>query len=177
MIGNEQNCPGLQKKREQTERNKKMTMDIVEVKEYIKNVSATSKIYIGCDSERFKAGGVWYADYATVVVVHIDGKHGCKIFGDVKREQDYDRKVGRPAIRLMNEVYKVQAVYELLRDVIGERYCEIHLDINPDERFGSSCVVTQAIGYIVGTCNMKPKIKPFAFAASIAADRYKELAA
>jgi predicted RNase H-related nuclease YkuK (DUF458 family) len=37
--------------------------------------------------------------------------------------------------------------------------------------------VTQAIGYIMGTCNMKPKIKPNAFAASIAADRFKELVA
>jgi predicted RNase H-related nuclease YkuK (DUF458 family) len=53
----------------------------------------------------------------------------------------------------------------------------LHLDINPDERYGSSCVVTQAIGYIIGTCNIEPKVKPYAFAASIAADRYKGLVA
>ena len=152
-------------------------MNIDEVKAYIETCSPTSKIYIGSDSERFKIKGKWYADYATVVVVHIDGKHGCRIFGDITRELDYDRKVNRPALRLMNEAYKVQELYMQLQEVIGERFCELHLDINPDERYGSSCVVTQASGYIIGTCNIEPKVKPFAFAASIAADRYKGLAA
>lgn len=150
-------------------------MNIDEVKKYIQDCSATSKIYIGSDSERFKSGGKWYADYATVVVVHIDGKRGCKVFGSITRELDYDRKVGRPALRLMNEAYKVQALYSELQESIGSRFCELHLDINPDERFGSSCVVTQAVGYIIGTCNIEPKVKPHAFAASIAADRYKGL--
>lgn len=152
-------------------------MDIEEVKRYIQNSSKESKIYIGGDSERFKIKGKWYADYATVVVVHIDGKHGAKIFGEVTREQDYDYKPGRPSLRLMNEVTKVADLYYKLAETISDRPTEIHLDINPDERYGSSCVVTQAIGYIMGTCNMKPKIKPNAFAASIAADRFKELVA
>ena len=152
-------------------------MNMDEVKAYIETCSPTSKIYIGSDSERFKLKGKWYADYATVVVVHIDGKHGCRIFGDITRELDYDRKVSRPALRLMNEAYKAQELYMQLQEVIGQRFCELHLDINPDERYGSSCVVTQAIGYIIGTCNIEPKVKPFAFAASIAADRYKGLAA
>lgn len=150
-------------------------MDIEEVKQYIRNCSAESKIYIGADSERFKDKGKWFADYATVVVVHIDGKHGAKIFGEVTREQDYDYKPGRPSLRLMNEVAKVAELYFRLAAAIGDRPVEIHLDINPDERYGSSCVVTQAIGYIMGTCNMKPKIKPNAFAASCCADRLKEL--
>lgn len=154
-----------------------MNMDIEEVKQYIQRCSNTSKIYIGADSERFKLGDKWYADYATVVVVHIDGKHGAKIFGEVTREQDYDYKPGRPSLRLMNEVAKVADLYYKLADVISNRPVEIHLDINPDERFGSSCVVTQAVGYIMGTCNMKPKVKPHAFAASIAADRFKAIAA
>jgi predicted RNase H-related nuclease YkuK (DUF458 family) len=152
-------------------------MNIDEVKTYIKNTSENSKIYIGCDSERFRLENKWYADYASVVVVHIDGKHGCKIFGKITKELDFDRKVGRPAMRLMNEAYKVQELYAQLQDVIGNRFCELHLDINPDERFGSSCVVTQAIGYIIGTCNIEPKVKPYAFAASIAADRYKGMVA
>lgn len=154
-----------------------MKLDIEAVKAYIEKCSPESKIYIGGDSERFKLNKQWYADYATVVVIHVDGKHGCKIFGEVTREKDYDFKVGRPSIRLMNEVTKVAELYFKLADSIGDRPCEIHLDINPDERYGSSCVVSQAVGYIMGTCNMKPKIKPNAFAASIAADRFKEIAA
>jgi predicted RNase H-related nuclease YkuK (DUF458 family) len=49
------------------------------------------------------------------------------------------------------------------------------LDINPDEMHGSSCVVSQAIGYIKGTCNVVPFVKPDAFAASYAADRFRSL--
>ena len=30
-----------------------------------------------------------------IIVVHIDGKHGCKIFGSVERERDYEF-IGRP---------------------------------------------------------------------------------
>lgn len=154
-----------------------MKLDIDVVQNYIRNSSKTSKIYIGGDSERFRHDDQWYADYATVVVIHVDGNRGCKIFGEVTREKDYDYKPGRPSLRLMNEVTKVANLYYLLADSIGDRFCEIHLDINPDDRFGSSCVVTQAVGYIMGTCNMRPKIKPNAFAASIAADRFKDIAA
>jgi predicted RNase H-related nuclease YkuK (DUF458 family) len=53
---------------------------------------------------------------------------------------------------------------------------EIHLDINPDEIHGSSVALQQAIGYIRGTCNIVPMVKPNAFCASFAADRYKLIA-
>jgi predicted RNase H-related nuclease YkuK (DUF458 family) len=152
-------------------------MDVDFVRNFIKNSSPESKIYIGCDSERFKQNGKWIADYCVAVVIHIDGKHGCKVFGEVTRKIDYDAKVGRPAIRLMNEVYIVQETFEKIIDSIGSRYVEIHLDINPDKKFGSSCVVEQAIGYIKGTCNIEPMVKPNAFAASICADRLKDLIA
>jgi len=49
------------------------------------------------------------------------------------------------------------------------------LDINPGEEYASNVVVQQAIGYIRGVCQMTPHIKPFAFAASVAADRLKEV--
>jgi len=58
---------------------------------------------------------------------------------------------------------------------LADRDVEVHLDINPDEMHGSSCVVQQAIGYIRGTCNVIPMVKPDAFAASYAADRLKSL--
>ena len=154
-----------------------MKLDIEQVREYIANSSPNSKIYIGADSERFKNNKRWFADYAVVVVVHIDGNKGCKVFGEVTREQDYDSKPNRPAIRLMNEVCKLADLYLQFQDVIGDRHCELHLDINPDDRHGSSCVVQQAVGYIRGVCNIDPKLKPYGFAASICADRFKELAA
>jgi len=149
--------------------------DLEEVKEFISAQSEETKIYLGADSERFKVKGIWYADYTLAVVVHIDGEHGCKIFGDVIREKDYDQKKNKPSMRLMNEVYKVSDLFQSLSDVLEDRYVEVHLDINPDLRYGSSCVVQQAIGYIRGTCNLDPHIKPNAFAASYAADRLKHV--
>jgi predicted RNase H-related nuclease YkuK (DUF458 family) len=151
------------------------TLDLQEVKEFISNQSPQTKVYIGCDSERILIGEKWYADYILAIVVHIDGKHGCKLFGEVVRERDFDQKQNRPRMRLMNEVYKVSDLYLRLVDVIIDREVEVHLDINPNELYGSSCVINEAIGYIRGTCNVIPMIKPKAFAASYAADRFKEL--
>lgn len=154
-----------------------LKMNIEEVKDFIRAQSPSTKVYIGADSERFKMDGKWHADYTLAVVVHIDGCHGCKIFGEVQRELDFDQKKSKPAMRLMNEVYKVSALFQELAEVLEDRYVEVHLDINPDMRYGSSCVVQQAIGYIKGTCNVVPMVKPRAFAASYAADRLKHVLA
>jgi uncharacterized protein len=150
-------------------------IDLDEVREFISKQTPETKIYIGCDSERFKIDKVWYADYITAIVVHINGNNGCKLFGEVHRERDYDQKQNRPRYRLMNEVYKASELYLKLADVLEGRDVEVHLDINPSELHGSNCVINEAIGYIRGTCNVVPLIKPHAFAASYAADRFKEL--
>lgn len=148
-------------------------LDLVEVKRFIELQSEDTKIYLGADSERFEIKGVWYADYTLAVVIHIDGCHGCKVFGEIHRERDYDQKKSKPSMRLMNEVMKVSDLFQSLSGVLEDRYVEVHLDINPNELYGSSCVVQQAIGYIKGTCNVVPMVKPKAFAASYAADRLK----
>ena len=150
-------------------------INIDEVKAFIEAQSPETKIYIGGDSERFNIGDAWYADYTLAVVVHIDGKHGCKIFGEVQRERDYDQKKDRPRMRLMNEVYKISELYLKLQDVLETRDVQIHLDINPDERYGSSCVIQEATGYIRGMCNVVPMVKPNAWCASYVADRLKHV--
>ena len=149
--------------------------NIQKIRDFIQAQSPETRIYIGVDSERLRVDGVWMADYISAIVVHIDGKHGCTLFGEVTRERDYDQRVDRPNTRLMNEVYKVSELYLRLADVLEGRPVEVHLDINPDDHYASSNVVTQAIGYIRGTCNVIPMVKPEAFAASYAADRYKSL--
>lgn len=151
--------------------------DFDQIRDFINSQSNETKIYIGCDSERFLMKGVWYADYTLAIVVHKDSKHGCKIFGEIQRERDYDQRFSKPSIRLMTEVFKVSELYLKLQDVLSDRYVEIHLDINPQEQFASNSVVSQAIGYIKGVCNVVPLIKPKAFAASCAADRYRSLVA
>ena len=154
-----------------------MKFNFVKVKEYIEAQGPDTKIYIGCDSERFRKHDMWYADYTLAIVVHIDGKHGCKIFGEVQTEIDYDAKNSKPSMRLMTEVYKVAELYHKIVDVVEDKEVQIHLDINPKECYNSSVVIQQAVGYIKGTCNVVPMVKPNAFAASYAADRLKEVLA
>lgn len=151
-------------------------INLDEVRDFITHQSPETKIYLGCDSERIMFNRVWYADYITAIVVHRDGKHGCKLFGEVVRELDFEQKQDRPRLRLMNEAYKAAEMYLRLADVLADRDVEVHLDLNPSDRYGSNCVINEAVGYIRGVCNITPKIKPQAFAASYAADRYKELA-
>ena len=148
-------------------------IDVDQVEKFIAAQGPGTKIYLGADSERFRESQMWWAEYTTVVVVHINGKHGCKIFGEVDRERDYDPRGDKPSMRLMNEVYKIADLYMKLHDVLEDRDVQVHLDINPDEMYGSSCVINEAVGYIKGMCNVVPMVKPKAFAASYAADRYK----
>ena len=149
--------------------------DIEEVRSFLANQGPDTKVYLGADSERMRIGGVWYADYALAVVVHIDGRHGCKIFGFVDRELDYDHKKSKPAMRLMTEVTKVAELFLSLQEVLEDFHVEVHLDLNKSDEYGSSCVVQQAIGYIKGTCNVTPMVKPDAPAASFCADRLNRI--
>jgi predicted RNase H-related nuclease YkuK (DUF458 family) len=149
-------------------------LDLDAVRAFIQSQSPETKVYLGGDSERFQIDGVWYADYINVVVVHKNGKNGCKVFGGIVRERDYDQNKDKPRMRLMNEVMKTASLYLELYDVLEDRETEIHLDINPDMKHGSSCVINEAVGYIRGMCNIIPLVKPNAWCASYAADRYKD---
>lgn len=150
-------------------------LNIEEVTNFISAQSPETKIYIGADSERVMIEGVSYADYTLAIVVHIDGNKGCKVFGSIERERDYDQRKDRPAMRLMNEVYKVAELFQKLEEVLVDREIQVHLDINPNLMHGSSCVVQQAVGYIKGVCGVDALVKPDAFAASFAADRMKHI--
>lgn len=152
-----------------------MRIDIEEVKKYIESQSSETKIYFGADSERVNVDNKWMVDYLLVIAVHIDGKHGAKVFGQVEREYDFDSKLDRPKLRLMNEVYKIAHLYNECADFLEDRHVEIHLDLNPLPVHGSSCAVSEAIGYVKGMCGMDPVIKPNSWAASICADRLKTL--
>ena len=150
-------------------------INVEEVKSYIEAQSPETKIYIGGDSERIIIDNVWYADYTLCIVVHLDGTKGCTVFGEVHRERIYDPSQERPRMRLMTEVMKIAELYLKFAEVLEDRYVEVHIDINPDECHGSSCVINEAVGYIRGMCNVVPIVKPNAWCASTAADRLKDI--
>jgi hypothetical protein len=86
--------------------------DIDELKSFIMDSSDETKIYIGADSERYRGkDDMWHADYTVAIVIHKDGNKGCKVFGKVTTERDYDNRHDRPALRLMNEVYRAAEMY------------------------------------------------------------------
>lgn len=130
----------------------------------------TSKVYLGCDSVRFMKDGRWYARYATVAIVHMNGKNGCRIFNNISVEPDFDVKKNRPKMRMMNEVSKVCQLYTQLIPFIDEYDVEIHLDINTDPKHGSNCAANEAAGYVLGMTGIEPKLKPESWAASFGAD-------
>jgi predicted RNase H-related nuclease YkuK (DUF458 family) len=133
----------------------------------IKASSKESSIYIGGDSIRFKKNGKWYARYATVVIVHIDSKHGGKIFHFADVVPDY----GNMKQRLLTEVMNTVNVALELLDDIGDRHLEIHLDLNKSPKHKSYVAVQEALGYVRATIEgVNVKIKPEAFAASHCAD-------
>ena len=70
----------------------------------------------------------------------------------------------------MTEARKVSELYIQMFEYVKGYDVQIHIDVNPDPKFGSSCVATAAAGYILGMTGVEPKLKPDAFAASFAAD-------
>lgn len=148
-----------------------------ELQAYLDKCNDDTKIYLGCDSERFHVKDEWYADYILVIVVHMNARNGAKIFGEVHRERIYDKNPKYPQVRLMNEAIKLGEFFLKHEDVLTGYEVEVHLDLNPDKLYKSSTVVNEAVGYIRGLTQIEPKIKPFAWAASTAADRYKSIAA
>lgn len=156
---------------------KTLEINPIEIKQFLDTLSPETKVYLGADSEKIKIGGKWYADYMLVVVVHMNGNKGCRIFGEIQREIVYDRDQAKPTMRLMTEAYKVAELWGRVKDVLEDFEVEIHLDLNPNKKYVSNHVTQQAIGYIKGVTNMVPKIKPQAFSASYAADQLKNVLA
>lgn len=140
-------------------------------REAISKSSEHSPVYIGADSVRYKKGydkngkDLWFARYATVIILHKDGSKGCGVWYNVETLPDY----GQLRSRLMTEVQMSLDAFSEIEDVIGKRPLEIHLDVNPDPIHASNVVAKEAAGWVMGM-GLIPKIKNEAFAASTAAD-------
>jgi predicted RNase H-related nuclease YkuK (DUF458 family) len=135
------------------------------------SLDSETKIYLGCDSVRYiNKQNRQMGRFATVAIVHMNGKNGCRIFSNITHELDYDLKANRPKMRMMKEVQKVCELYNQLAPFIDEFSVEIHLDINTDPKHGSNCAANEAAGYVLGMTGIEPKLKPESWAASFGAD-------
>jgi predicted RNase H-related nuclease YkuK (DUF458 family) len=137
-----------------------------DAKRAISSSSPSSSVYIGADSIRYRKNNQWWAKYSTVIVLHIDSKHGCKLFHRSVDMLDY----GSLKQRLLTEVmYAIEAASEVIEEV-GNRHLEIHIDVNPSPKHKSSIAVKEALGYVKGSLGLDAVIKPASWAASHAAD-------
>lgn len=160
---------------------------IEELIDLLISLDEDTKLYFGCDSlaypkvmknkdgqvvfdEKGRTKKEWWAKYATVLIVHMNGNNGCRIFRNISYERTYDKKKDRPAMRLMGEVYRVVELFNQLQPIIKDFDVEIHLDISTDPKNGSNCVAKQAAGYVLGVTQIEPKLKPDAWASSFGAD-------
>ena len=151
-----------------------MKINIQEVAAFINAQGPDTKVYLRADSERILVDDRYVVDYMLVVVVHINGCNGAKVFGEIQREQAFDKDLSKPKTRLITEVYKVANLYLELEPLIAHDI-SIHLDLNPSDLYGSSCVISEAVGYIKGVCGIQPKVKPEAWAASSVSDQLKRI--
>lgn len=144
--------------------------------EYIKKFIVEhpiAKVYLGADSQRIKNKKV---RFATVVVIHYQDENetgkGGRVFHDVTYEKIVDSKLGRPFNRMMREVAMVTDIYSQLEDVLIDREFEVHLDVNPDEAYGSNVAFGAAKGMIWGMIGVEPVCKPDSWCSSCVADKY-----
>jgi predicted RNase H-related nuclease YkuK (DUF458 family) len=121
-------------------------------------------VCIGTDAQRRGRGH----KFVTVITLVTEGKGG-KIMYTV----EYDKNKMTLNQKLLKEVYKsIEIAYNInpLLELYGVKL-EIHVDINPDDKWASNKSMSQAVGYIMGM-GYAYKTKPDAFAASFNADKY-----
>ena len=119
-------------------------------------------IYVGCDSH--KKGGVYI--FAVVIALHLKGKGGTFFF---YRNKSSDSRLDNIKIRLMKETELALKAANNVREHIGNRVINVHLDINPRPIYASSVVLPSAISW-VKSCGFNASVKPEAWASSWLAD-------
>ena len=142
-----------------TKRPKQMDYDYV--KKMIRESSLETSIYVGCDSQ-VKAR---ITDFVTVVIIHIDSKHGARLYHNIEK---IERRMALRE-RLWKEVELAGMCALEIEPVVGARPFSIHLDLNSDPKHRSNVITKEATAYI-RALGLTPIIKPDAFAASHAAD-------
>lgn len=136
---------------------------VVDLIPYLKGKIAENKdvdLYIGCDSQN--DGGK--TKYACVIVLHYPRNGGHVLFmkHDVERIKDKFSKLWKEV-----EISVEVALY-LEKHGIHAKYVDI--DLNPDPKFGSNSVLRSAAGFVESN-GFVPRAKPYALAASYAADK------
>lgn len=137
--------------------------ELEEIKNYIKNSSEISPVAVGCDASYSGDNTV----FALTIGIHIDGKHGSKIF---KNRFKINRRLGLRE-KLWKEVTSALELAIKIVTVVGKRPFEVHLDLNPKQQEASSIIVKEAKAMVEGY-GFNVKVKPEAFLSTYCSDYY-----
>lgn len=138
--------------------------ELQEIKTYIHNSSDISPIAVGCDANYSGKNTL----FALTVGIHIDGKHGSKVF---KTKFKINRRLGLRE-KLWREVTSVLELASEIAPMVGKRPFEVHLDLNPKEKEASNVILKEAVA-MVNANGYKAKVKgEGAFMATYASDHY-----
>jgi predicted RNase H-related nuclease YkuK (DUF458 family) len=141
------------------------------------NLNHLLSVSVGTDSQRNGRG----YKFATVVLITVREDigggvivgRGGKIISATYNMNTFNKNKEGVNERMLMEVSKsIEVAYEIapLLDSYGIKM-EIHADINTDPKWESNKALSQAIGYILGM-GYEFKVKPTAWAATYAGDRY-----
>lgn len=146
-------------------------IDFEDLRKQISETSPETSIYVGCDSQIIKTSKEkGFTRFITCVVIHFDSKHGGKAFFEDVREM----RIIPLRERLLKEVYSAVGVALQIVEAVGDRNLEVHVDINPDERWGSNVVHKEATSYVKAN-GLKVLSKPYSYVASCVADHLLKL--
>lgn len=131
---------------------------------YVENYLAERpecKMYIGCDSQNKRDK----TEYAIVIVLHNNNSGGHVLFTKVTLPRVRDK-----FYRLFSEAAYSLEVATYIRELTGRSADFIDVDLNPDPRYHSNTVLSQAMGMIEGS-GFEARCKPDALSATYAADK------
>jgi len=142
------------------------------LKQYMKVVGNTNyEIFIGCDSQVNRQNTM----YSVVIGIHkiVDGiGRGVHIIHTREKDKKYTEERGELFKRLWGEVDRIVETALFLRESgIDTNDIGTHVDANGNKKFASNMIYDAAIGYL-NSLDFKVEGKPFAWAATYAANRY-----
>ena len=140
--------------------------DPASFEEIIKRLESNSlyEVHVGCDSH--KKSGVYI--FAVVIAGYERRRGGTFYF---HRKRSTDDALDSISFRLMKEAELSLNIAHTLQKRFPEKIINVHLDINPDKRFASSKVLTNAVSW-VNSYGYNAIVKPNSWASSGLADAF-----
>ena len=122
------------------------------------------EIHVGCDSH--KRGQTYI--FAIVIAGYVQRRGGTFYF---HRKRSMDSSLSSIPFRLMKEAELALEIAHKLQERFPEKNINVHLDLNPDKRFASSKVLTNAVSW-VNSFGYNAIVKPNSWASSGLADAF-----